>query len=111
MSSKLILFISILIVTIVTTLGDYFLKLASHSKLFDLRYFLIGLFIYVLSAFGWYYNYRTQKLSTIGPIYGVLTVLLFTFYTVFFFKEKLTLPEIFGIISAILSITLLSRFG
>lgn len=93
-------------------LGDYFLKLASkESSMFANRWFVIGASLFALTAFGWVWAMRTMKLAEIGAVYGVATVLLLALIGLTFFKERLSTQEIIGIVLAIASITLLSRFS
>lgn len=96
----------------VTVLGDYFLKLASQqaSALYN-RWFLAGIAIYALSAFGWVFAMRHMKLATIGVVYSISVVLLLAALGVVVFGESLNRYEIVGIILAVLSILLLVRFG
>jgi multidrug transporter EmrE-like cation transporter len=54
---------------------------------------------------------RYLKLATIGAIYSVCMILMLTAIGFLFFDETLNLYEVFGIVFAIASIVLLSRFG
>lgn len=92
--------------------GDYFLKLASEEKQPLLTgAFPVGLVLYASTAFAWVYLMKHLKLATIGVIYSVCMILLLTVMGVVFFKESLTRWEVAGIVLAIASILLLSRFG
>jgi drug/metabolite transporter (DMT)-like permease len=51
------------------------------------------------------------KLSSLGVIYSLTTVLLLVAIGVFYFHEKLNIYEIIGIVAAIVSVILLSRFA
>lgn len=94
------------------TVGDYFLKLASlESQALQNRWFLVGCAIYTTGAFGWVFVLRHAKLSTIGVVYSLTTVLLLALLGVFVFGERLNIYEVVGIAFAVISITLLSRFG
>jgi drug/metabolite transporter (DMT)-like permease len=92
--------------------GDYFLKLASQEErpLFTWA-FPVGLVLYASTAFAWVYLMKHLKLATIGVIYSVCMILLLTGMGVLFFKESLNRWEVAGIVLAIASILLLSRFG
>jgi small multidrug resistance pump len=72
---------------------------------------LVGLLLYASTAFAWVYLMRYLKLATIGVIYSVCMILLLTGMGVLFFDEKLNRYEVAGIVLAIGSILLLSRFG
>ena len=92
--------------------GDYFLKRASGlEKPLLTRWFVLGLILYASTAFAWVYVMRHLKLATIGVIYSVCMILLLTAMGVFQFGESLNRFEAAGIVLAIASILLLSRFG
>ena len=96
----------------VTVLADYFLKVSSSdSHPFKTKTFLIGITLYGLSAFGWVYMFKQTKMSTIGVIYSLTTVLMLAAVGILIFNESLNKLEVTGIIFAITSIVLLSRFG
>jgi drug/metabolite transporter (DMT)-like permease len=111
MENRIVFALFIFFVTGITTLGDYFLKLSGKGNSVHIPYFIIGLVIYFLSAFGWFYSYKFGKLSTVGPMYGIFTILFFTMYTVFFFKERISPMEMLGIALGVMALVLLSRFG
>ena len=93
------------------TLGDYFLKLASlESRVLQNKWFVVGCLIYTAGAFGWVFVLQHSKLATIGVVYSLATVLLLALLGVFVFGERLNPYEVVGIVFAILSILLLSRF-
>jgi drug/metabolite transporter (DMT)-like permease len=93
-------------------LGDYFLKRASgEERPLLTRAFAIGLVLYASTAFAWVYLMRYLKLATIGVVYSVCMILLLTGMGVLFFDEKLNRYEVLGIVLAVASILLLSRFG
>jgi len=54
---------------------------------------------------------RKIKLSTLGVLYAVSCVIILTLVGVFYFKEKINLVEIAGIILAVISLIILSRFA
>jgi multidrug transporter EmrE-like cation transporter len=92
--------------------GDYFLKRASAAERpLMTRWFLVGLALYSSTAFAWVFVMRHLKLATIGVIYSVCMILLLTGMGVFLFDEQLNRYEIAGIVLAIASVLLLSRFG
>ena len=93
-------------------IGDYFLKRASDAEHpLVTRWFPVGLALYASTAFAWVFVMRHLKLATIGVIYSVCMILLLTAMGVFFFGESLNGYEVTGIVLAIASILLLSRFG
>ena len=99
--------------SLVGVLGDYFIKLSGHSeiKYVDLKWFIIGFAVYASTAIGWFFVMKHIKLSTLGVLYGVTTVIALTLVGVLFFKEHLNTYEIIVIIAGVSSIILLSRFG
>lgn len=99
--------------SLVGVLGDYFIKLSGDSvvKYIDIKWFLIGLIVYSSTAIGWFFVMKHIKLSTLGVLYGVTTVVALTAVGILFFKERLNLYEIIGVIAGVSSIVLLSRFG
>jgi small multidrug resistance pump len=102
----------ILLLTAVSAVGDYFLKLAGVGpKFIEMKWFAIGAAIYMSTIFGWFYVMKYVKLSSIGVIYSIASVLLFVALGIIFFHEKLNVYEIIGIITAIVSLILLGRFA
>lgn len=99
----------IVIIALITTAGDYCLKLASIDGNSRIRWFLLGCAIYGLTAFGWVYAMRHLKLATLGVIFSVSMVLFMAMLGTLVFKEELTRYEVIGIILGIASITLLFR--
>jgi len=95
-----------------TVLADYFLKISSlEVRPFQTKSFLFGAILYAVSAFGWVIMFRHTKMSTIGVIYSLSTVLMLAVLGVFLFNESLNQYEVTGIAFAVASIVLLSRFG
>lgn len=91
--------------------GDYFIKIAGNSgKAVEIKWFLIGALIYASTAFGWLYAMKHIKLSSLGAIYSLTTVLLLVALGVLYFHEQLNACEMLGIAAAITAIILLSKF-
>ena len=102
----------VIFLSAIGVIGDYFIKLAGHGQKFiEMKWFIIGFLIYSSTAFGWFYVMKHIKLSSLGVIYALTSVLLLVAVGVFFFHEKLNVYEIIGIIAAIASVILLSRFA
>lgn len=103
----------IIILTVVGVVGDFFLKLASGnpSKYLEWRYFLIGQILFTLTPFGWFFVLKNIKLSSLGIMYSLFTMLSFVIVGVFYFHEQLNVYEIIGILTAVVSLILLSRFS
>ncbi len=102
----------VILLSIAGVIGDFFIKLSgSGEKFIDIKWFIIGFFIYASTAFGWFYIMKHIKISSLGVIYSLTTVLLLVAVGIFYFHEKLNIYEIIGIITAIISFILLSRFS
>ena len=98
--------------SVVGVAGDYFLKLASeHGRPLLTRWFYLGLALYASTAFGWVFVMKYLKLGTIGVLYSVCMILLLTATGVLVFGERLSGPEIFGLILALIALALLTRFA
>lgn len=110
-----ILFTSLIIVglSLIGVWGDYFIKMSGNhpEKYIDYKYFIIGLLLFSSTAIGWFFVMKHIKLSTLGVIYGVTTILALTLIGTLFFKENLNFYEIIGLILGLSSIFLLVRFS
>ena len=112
MDSKITAIFVVVLLSLLGVTGDYFLKLASGEDRFIWnRCFPIGLAIYASTAFGWVYTLRHLKLATIGVVYSMCMILLLAALGIVVFKERLTLGELAGIVMAVGSLILLSRFA
>ena len=111
--SNMVVFTVIILVSAVTVIGDYFIKISSNNaeKFIDWWKFGIGLFFYVLTSFGWFFIMKYMKLSTVGITYGITTAVLLVAIGIIFFKETLNAYEIIGICLGIVALILLSRFA
>jgi multidrug transporter EmrE-like cation transporter len=98
--------------SIVGVVGDYFLKLASgQANPLKSGWFYTGFVLYASTAFGCVYVMKYLKLGTIGVLYSVCMILFLTAIGVVGFKESLNYYEIAGLVMAILSLVLLTRFA
>ena len=96
----------------VGVLGDYFLKLASaRDAPFRSPAFYVGFAVYASTAFGWLFVMQHLKLGTIGVLYSVSMIVLLTLVGVTVFGERLSYPEIAGMLMALASLVLLVRFA
>ena len=96
----------------VGVLGDYFLKLASaQAQPFRTIAFYVGFGVYASTAFGWLFVMKHLKLGTIGVVYSVSMILLLTTVGMVGFGERLSWPEIAGLLLALASLVLLIRFA
>lgn len=98
--------------SIIGVVGDYFLKLASaEANPLKSGWFYLGFVLYASTAFGWVFVMKSLKLGTIGVLYSVCMVLFLTAIGVVVFKETLNYYEIAGLVLAVISLTLLTRFA
>lgn len=103
--------LAVVALSIIGVTGDYFIKLAGNKPAIQMQWFLLGAAIYSLSSIGWLFAMRHIKLTTLGAIYATTSALALVAVGVLFFKEKLTLTEIIGIVLALVSVWLLTRFA
>lgn len=96
----------------VGVVGDYFLKLASQVET-PLRsvWFYVGFAVYASTAFGWVFVMKHLKLATVGVVYSVSMIVLLTAIGALVFGESLGPREVAGLILAIASLYLLTRFA
>lgn len=106
-------YILVVILSIIGVFADFLIKLSTQTatRAHSWTLFFTGLVIYASTAFGWFYVIKHIKLSTLGVWYALSTVLFLTIISVFHFKEHLSIYEILGIITAFLSLILLTRFS
>lgn len=98
--------------SVVTVLGDSFVKHASLQTYFSgWKWLLLGALVYGATAFGWFYVMRHIKLATTGVLYAVSCVVMLTMISIFYFKEKVSVMESFAILLAIVSLAILFRFA
>jgi len=101
-----------IMLSIIGAVGDYFLKRAGNGSVYvEWRWFFVGMFIYALTAFGWFYVMKHIKLSSLGIIYTLSTIALLVFMGTVFFNERLNVFEIAGLVAAVIAIVLLGRFA
>ena len=112
MNSSLIALVIIVLLTVITTFADILIKNASIQNAFSgWPMLLIGSLIYGLTGIGWFFAMRKLKLSSLGAIFSISTILLLSLVSIFYFKEKISGIEIVGILMAIVSIGILYRFA
>ncbi len=97
---------------IIGVIGDFFIKLSGHGpKFMEVKWFILGFILYASTAIGWFWVMKYIKLSSLGIVYALTTMLCLVAVGVFYFHERLNAYEILGILMAVVSILLLSRFG
>lgn len=101
-----------IILSLLTIVGDVFLKMASESQSpLKTKWFIFALIAFCSSPFGWIYVFKHLKLATVGALFSVFIVITVAVIGVTFFKESLNRYELFGIAMASASLFLLARFA
>ncbi|KKU66632.1 MAG: hypothetical protein UX89_C0020G0009 [Parcubacteria group bacterium GW2011_GWA2_47_16] len=102
----------VVLLSILGVIGDFFIKLSgSGQKFIETKWFIVGFIVYASTAFGWFYVMKHIKLSSLGIIYALTTSVLLVFIGILYFHEKLNIYEVIGMVMAVTSIILLSRFA
>ncbi len=108
------IFLSILFVLFLSAVGvfgDFFIKISGNSGKFVIwKYLILGILIYGLSAFGWFLIMKNSKLSILGAVNSVFTVLFLVLLGVFYFKDSLSVWEIIGLILGFSSLIILGKY-
>lgn len=112
MDSIVIYFVAAFALSGLTVIADFILKWAALKPgLTGLPWMILAALFYGLPAFGWFFIAKKLKISTIGVIYSLSTVVLVLMVSVFYFKEKLSIPELIAIGMVIVSLVVLGRFA
>ena len=112
MDKIILIFIIGIGLSLITALGDSFVKSASLQNGFSgWKLLMIGSLIWGATAFGWFFIMKRIKLSTAVVLYSVSLVTFATLISIFYFKEKIVPLEIAGIVMAIASLIILARFA
>ena len=112
MDPILIAFIIGIGLSLLTVLADVLIKEASLQSAFSgWQLLTLGAIIYGSTALGWFFVMRTVKLSTLAVLYAMSCIIFLVLVSVFYFKEKISSIETFGIALAIISLLILSRFA
>lgn len=102
----------VVLVTIVTVVGDVFIRNATTTtgskQVLNMG---IGIVIYIIVAFGFYYMYKLMDFSVSGVIYAVMTIVLFVGIGAVLYNETINFYEWVGVGLAIVSVILLARFA
>jgi multidrug transporter EmrE-like cation transporter len=112
MNGKTLAVVVTIAFSLLGVLGDYFLKIASaQERSLRTPAFYVGFVVYASTAFGWLFVMKHLKLGTIGVLYSVTMIVLLTAIGVVVFEERLSPPEIAGLVMALASLVLLVRFA
>jgi drug/metabolite transporter (DMT)-like permease len=96
-------------ITIMTILGDYCIKLATHrdTGMYS-PIFAVGALLYGIPAVGWFFLMKSHSLAMVGVMYSASTLILLTMLGFFVFKEALGLREVIGLSLAISAVIVMS---
>ncbi|HZZ28998.1 MAG TPA: hypothetical protein VFE46_13440 [Pirellulales bacterium] len=98
-------------ICIFSATADYLLKRASLLESpVSSPLFYLGMVMYASTSFAWVYVMRHMQFATLGVVYAATMVILLAGIGVFALHETLRWQESLGIVLAIASIILLSRF-
>jgi multidrug transporter EmrE-like cation transporter len=111
MSTTHLALLTIFLMSGAGVIGDLFLKQASKQSANIFNYwFLAGVIIYALTAFGWFFVFRYIKVSSVGILYPIFTAIGLIGIGILVFHERLSTQEIIGLGFGLVSILLLARF-
>lgn len=97
------------LITIMTLLGDYCIKLATHNDLgLYSSLFLVGAVLYGLPAVGWFFLMKSHSLAMVGVMYSAATLIMLTLMGYLLFKESLGWREVCGLSLAISAVIVMS---
>lgn len=100
--------IVVIIGTLISLVGDTFFGYSAKSGSgYNLPWFLVGWFIYGLSAIAWVISYKYEKFAIVATLYSVVLVLFSVLIGYLFFKEKLSPGQFLGVILGFISVFLL----
>jgi drug/metabolite transporter (DMT)-like permease len=90
--------------------ADVLLKDASMARnpYLDPRFFA-GCAVYALTGIGWVHVFQHVKLSSLGVVFSVSTVLLLALVGVVRYRETISTGEALGILLGVASLLLLAR--
>ena len=93
---------------IILTVGDIVMKKWAINQKVSL--YLIGLFFYLIGLNFLAQSYRFRNVAAASLIFVVINITILVFVSWFYFKEKLSLMEILGIVLAIAGVIILEVF-
>lgn len=98
----------VLAISLLTLLGDLCIKLAStHDQGLWSLVFVLGLLLYAVPAYGWFFLMRSHSLAAIGVIYSAATLLLLAGLGHFAFGETLGPRQVAALLLALGSVLLM----
>ena len=105
-------FLLLVLVSGLTLLGDFCIKLATgHEGGLNSPVFLAGALFYGLPAVGWFFLMKSHSLAAVGVFYSASTLLLLAALGVVVFKEAFGVREALGLSLAVASVVVMSSGG
>jgi len=96
------------VISLLTMLGDLCIKLATtHHQGVWSAFFVLGVLLYAVPAFGWFVLMRTHSLAAIGVIYSAATLILLAGLGHFAFNEALGPRQAAGVALAVVAVLLM----
>jgi multidrug transporter EmrE-like cation transporter len=90
---------------VIITGGDIFLKQwATSSKLLFL---LVGLFVSLIGLLFLAFGFKSKGLAVANILFIAVNIMTLLLVQIFYFKEKLALPQFLGVIISIIGICLI----
>jgi undecaprenyl phosphate-alpha-L-ara4N flippase subunit ArnE len=111
LNSKNLLFLLVLMIfcTILTTLGQFFLKNGLSSSLFSLNSnFIFGVILYFFAIFIFLFALKHGELSFIFPLVS-LSYIWVTLVSFFYFNEHISLYKFLGVGLIVFGVSLLGK--
>jgi len=97
-----------ILITCLGAVGDSFLKASASGKGAKIPCFIAACCIYCCTITVWYFIMKKVDLSTLGPLYAVISIsVLFVIGTILF-KEQISLQKIVGMVFALIAIYIMS---
>jgi len=87
--------------------GDYCIKSATQSSC-PVRWLLLASFMWVASIPGWYYTMIKERISIVGILFSLMSLVGITLIGIICFKEHLSVKEWIGFGMAVISTILLA---
>ena len=93
-----------LLVIVLIILESFAMSTIEYSANNRNNYFVVGIFLYILIALILYKILIYRDLAVTNALWNVSTIILVTFISVFYFKERIDIYGKIGILFAILAI-------
>lgn len=99
----------LVVVELVASVGDYFIKKASLDQQFvGWKYLVLAGLFYAVTVVGWFFMMRWFKMVTLGYLHAFGDIILSILMGLVLFQEKVTPKEIIGIILGLIAVFLLA---